>query len=249
MNVGPVAQTTAAFDAESSAYDAHWDDDPVGRLQRERVHAVLDAVVPAGARILDVGCGTGTDAAHLARRGCQVVGIDPSPGMIARARARCDAGSFEVGSAEHLPLGPFDAALSNFGALNACADLRPIAEALADRLVPGAPLVLVLLARVAPMELATLLRGDLRTATRRSRPTANVQEHPVPIWYHGRRDVERAFTAFTLEGRRAIGAVLPRAGSRFAGASTWLDPLDRAIGALPGLRGVGDHVVYRLRRR
>src|SRR5579872_5711518 len=41
-----------------------------------------------GERILDLGCGDGTLTEHIAKRGCTVVGIDTSTGMIAAARAR-----------------------------------------------------------------------------------------------------------------------------------------------------------------
>lgn len=42
--------------------------------------------VPAGAAILDVGCGTGRHAIALAERGFTVTGVDLSPYMLARAR-------------------------------------------------------------------------------------------------------------------------------------------------------------------
>lgn len=42
----------------------------------------------AGARVLDVGCGTGTHLALYAAMGCTVAGIDLNPDMISRARAR-----------------------------------------------------------------------------------------------------------------------------------------------------------------
>lgn len=44
--------------------------------------------VRAPARVLDVGCGTGTHALWLAAQGFDVVGIDISPRAIERARAR-----------------------------------------------------------------------------------------------------------------------------------------------------------------
>jgi SAM-dependent methyltransferase len=50
----------------------------------------MRALVPSAAplRILDVGCGTGLNAGHLARHGHQVVGIDLSPVAIEKFRAR-----------------------------------------------------------------------------------------------------------------------------------------------------------------
>jgi SAM-dependent methyltransferase len=47
---------------------------------------LLDA--RAGERILDVGCGTGHQAAELATRGCSVVGVDFDPSMLGAAQAR-----------------------------------------------------------------------------------------------------------------------------------------------------------------
>jgi predicted TPR repeat methyltransferase len=42
----------------------------------------------AGARVLDLGCGTGLMAAHLARPGRVIDGVDLSPRMLERARAK-----------------------------------------------------------------------------------------------------------------------------------------------------------------
>lgn len=66
-----------------------------------------------GARVLDVGCGTGRLAEWIAARiGPGVVGIDPLPERIALARARAPGLRFEVGRAEDLAgfaNGSFDA--------------------------------------------------------------------------------------------------------------------------------------------
>lgn len=66
-------------------------------------------------RVLDIGCGTGAVAVHLARRhGCAVVGVDLSSEMLAVARAK-QGGSvrFEQARAEELPFanGSFDRAI------------------------------------------------------------------------------------------------------------------------------------------
>jgi SAM-dependent methyltransferase len=57
--------------------------------------ALVDRAITAagapGRRLLDVGCGAGRSAAHLADLGYAVTGIDASPHMVALARTRPDA--------------------------------------------------------------------------------------------------------------------------------------------------------------
>jgi ubiquinone/menaquinone biosynthesis C-methylase UbiE len=94
------------------------------------IHRTLGAALsPAGgARVLDVGCGTGNLSLRLTERGAIVVGVDPARAMVTRARAKAAAllarssgasspppPRFLVAAAEHLPFadGAFDAAVSS----------------------------------------------------------------------------------------------------------------------------------------
>ena len=52
--------------------------------------AFVSALLPAGARVLDAGCGTGRVAVELARRGFDVVGADNDASMMTVARTRDD---------------------------------------------------------------------------------------------------------------------------------------------------------------
>ncbi|MHB8680482.1 MAG: class I SAM-dependent methyltransferase [Acidimicrobiales bacterium] len=68
----------------------------------------------AGQRVLDLGTGTGTLARGLARRGCQVTGLDPSESLLDQAR-RLDAAAgvtveYRIGRAEKtgLPAAAFE---------------------------------------------------------------------------------------------------------------------------------------------
>ena len=80
---------------------------------------LIDAINPLpGQRVLDVATGTGLVAFALARRGCEVVGLDQSEDMLAVARKHLTERSelehrvtFVRGEAERLPFddGEFDA--------------------------------------------------------------------------------------------------------------------------------------------
>ena len=93
--------------------------------------AIVEAVASSGARrVADLGCGEGWLARTLAAHGCDVVGIDASPELIAAARelggARFEAIAY-ADLAAHA-LGRFDAVVFNFALLGD--DLRtPLAAA------------------------------------------------------------------------------------------------------------------------
>jgi len=90
--------------------------DNVPRLSVEAFAGVstvsLFADLSVGATVLDLGCGAGLDSIVAARRvgpAGQVIGVDFSEAMLARARAAKELANlphldFQYGNAEHLPL-------------------------------------------------------------------------------------------------------------------------------------------------
>jgi SAM-dependent methyltransferase len=89
-------------------------------------------------RLLDVGCGPGTLTLLLAHLFTECVGIDPDPGMIAKARAAgLDNATFIQVRAEQLPadLGSFDVA--TFGQSFHWMDRDLVAATVYDMLSPG----------------------------------------------------------------------------------------------------------------
>lgn len=90
----------------------------MGRWSREAAQQALAAVdVPAGARWLDVGCGTGQVAAVIAEScdPCDVVGVDPSADFVHAAKRQHRPNvRFHQAFAEQLPFedGSFDATVS-----------------------------------------------------------------------------------------------------------------------------------------
>jgi SAM-dependent methyltransferase len=67
------------------------------RNTRAEVEFLVEELrLTTGARVLDVGCGTGRHAVPLARRGCRMVGIDISRGMLRQAQAAAQQASVAV---------------------------------------------------------------------------------------------------------------------------------------------------------
>ena len=91
--------------------------------------------------VLDVCCGTGLMAAELVALGYDVVGVDASAAMLARARSLLGptARLLQQTLPDLTVEGVFDAAISNFDGLNylSHADLTPSLAAVAGRLRPG----------------------------------------------------------------------------------------------------------------
>lgn len=97
-------------------YDA-WYDSPRGRWIGETEYRLLIELLrpKAGARILDIGCGTGWFTRRLARDGYRVTGVDIDAAMVAYARAhRAKTEDCLVGNAADLPFvsRAFDCCLS-----------------------------------------------------------------------------------------------------------------------------------------
>jgi SAM-dependent methyltransferase len=63
-----------------------WD---IGSPKRELVEVLEKGGVPVGT-VLELGCGTGADAIHLARRGFEVTAVDSSPMALERAHTRAE---------------------------------------------------------------------------------------------------------------------------------------------------------------
>lgn len=94
------------FDAAVAAGYERWYETPAGRraeqVERELLRAML-AGVPRGARVLEIGCGTGRFTRWLAESGNRVVGVDRSAVMLAEARRR-GAGPWVLSDAQALAL-------------------------------------------------------------------------------------------------------------------------------------------------
>ena len=101
-----ISQVRASYDAVAEDY-AHYlpDTRAEAPLDISMIDAFAEAVTAGGAgTVLDAGCGAGRISRYLADRGCRVVGVDLSPGMVAMARRDHPDLAFAVGSVFGLPV-------------------------------------------------------------------------------------------------------------------------------------------------
>ncbi|GAA2218228.1 class I SAM-dependent methyltransferase [Streptomyces nogalater] len=106
----------------------------------------LASFVAPGGRVLDLGCGTGTNLRELGARGFSCVGVDQSASFIDYARKAGGPGvAYVHGKAEEFVAdAPFDLVYSLFMTLNYLPrqELRPLLERTRKHLSPGGRLVL-----------------------------------------------------------------------------------------------------------
>jgi ubiquinone/menaquinone biosynthesis C-methylase UbiE len=256
--------TAAAFDDLAAAYDAVFTASALGRSLRALTWERLDAALCTSRRVLEIGCGTGEDALHLALRGVDVLATDPSPSMLRvaaekAAKAGC-AKRIEFRCVPMERLGAelagerFDGVWSNFGAVNCVPRLESVVAEVAALLTPGAPLAWVVLGKHVPWEWAWFLsRGNLRKAFRRRR-RSGVIWRGMRVVYPTPAELTRTLVPyFATTSCRALGFVLPPSY-----ASGWLERRPRLLAALthleraaqlcPPLAALSDHYVLEARR-
>lgn len=180
--------TQSAFDRLAPTYDADFTTTPIAAYLRRVAHERLAQLVQPGARVLELGCGTGEDARAVAQMGAHVTATDASAAMLAIAAEKTRGLNVHVA---HLDLnapqasnvgGTFDGVYSNFGALNCAEDRAALAAWLAQRVRAGG---WAAFAVMGPLCLWELLwhgaHGQFRTATRRWRPSQFQIDDSPPI--------------------------------------------------------------------
>jgi demethylmenaquinone methyltransferase/2-methoxy-6-polyprenyl-1,4-benzoquinol methylase len=140
------------FDTIAPRYDLVNRVMTVGLDRRWRRATVQALGLPAGARVLDVACGTGDLCRDLSLAGFEPVGVDLSAGMLAHAHT---AAPLVQGDALQLPMpvGAADGVVSGFALRNFVA-LDPFFAEIARILRPGG--------RIALLDVATPAHPVLR---------------------------------------------------------------------------------------
>lgn len=259
----------APFDAIADRYDQSFTYSWIGQAQRAPVWSELAKVFHAGQHVLEIGCGTGIDAAFLAKREVRVTACDSSPEMISITTRRIQENRLQplvkplVLRAEEIgklrPSGAYDGAFSNFGVLNCVEDLSSLSTDLAGLLKPGADVMLCWMGPCCAWETLWYLgHGEGQKAFRRWKiggVNARVADGAfVRVRYPTVRRLARAFGSnFRVKSVKGVGIAVPPSyleplAQRHPRMLRVCEQVDSVVCRIPGIRVLADHVLIHLER-
>lgn len=136
---GPVLDAGHAYDRVADLYDNSYSD-PKSRAEDRVIFTRLIEFGSVQGRVLDVGCGTGILLEKLPISPQNFVGIDPSIGMLKRAKAKFPQHEWRLGTAEFPDLPkdePFDSIVSLYGSFSYSLEPELAVDEMAALLRPG----------------------------------------------------------------------------------------------------------------
>ena len=264
--IDPLQKRAAYWDDAAARYDRNFTGTLIGQARRHSVWRDLDRAFRPGQRVLELNCGTGIDAIHLAARGIQVLACDISPRMIQIARQEAVPSGFAAlldfrvlpTEALHTLESelPFDGAFSNFSGLNCVENLSVVARNLARLLKPGAPLLTCVIGHFVPWEIVWFLaHGKPAKAFARALDKGGLSDAgDLKIQRPSVREMARIFAPdFELRGSRGVGLAVPPSymehwARRFPKVTKLLARIDDWIDNRPLFRNLGDCILLEFSR-
>jgi ubiquinone/menaquinone biosynthesis C-methylase UbiE len=223
MSADPTHFAQAYWDTAAETYVQDFSGTGIGETRRHAVWRRLDKIFSPGQKLLELNCGTGIDAVHLAERGIQLVACDISSRMIELAlqlSASTDTSELidfrvlpneEIGSLKGENV--FDGAFSNFCGLNCVEDLPAVVRELTRLVRPEATVLLCMIGRFVPWEIAWFMaHGEPGKALRRLRGSSFRSSDPgtVCIQRPSVREIARVMSpAFRLQRWSGVGIAVP----------------------------------------
>lgn len=240
--------------AEFAARYVQWQQDPYRSTftyGRKKIEELLDRELhglQAGAKILDVGCGTGFNVQRLRARGFQMTGVEPSPAMRREAIAGNPGAVIVDGDVEAIPFpeASFDAVV----AIEVIRYLREPSLALAEISRVTRPGGLAIITAAPLLSLNGYALINLITAHAKV-PTFTKVQHSFLMTGSSARLARRAgFSTVRVHGA-FLGPfhVLGRLSPRLLGAILRrYEPLDAQLADRACLRDLSNHLIIVARK-
>lgn len=220
------------------------------------------------ANLLELNCGTGTDAIALARQGLCVLATDLSPSMIHEAQKKVTSRQLQekvqtrVMEFNHISVlhdMRFDGAYSNMGGINCTSDLSLIASNLASLIRKDGYFIATVMPNFCLWETAAFLfRFRWKQAFRRRNKNAcdaHLHGGTVRTFYHSPRDFAGAFSLhFEVVELMGLNIFTPPPNSPgayrlFPTLMGLLEHVDNRISHTYPFTSIGDHYLIVLRRK
>jgi ubiquinone/menaquinone biosynthesis C-methylase UbiE len=254
-------ETQLAFDSVAREYDGPSGNNTLVQRMRGRLMLTIKQNIPRGQYLLDLGCGTGLDAEHLAQAGYKITAVDWSPKMVQRTRARIEeAGLPDKVETRNLGFHQledfkselFDGVYSDLGALNCATSLDEVAESLFRILKPNGKIIASVIGQFCPWEwMLFVSKGQWKRAHLRfSSDMVSVPLNGQTVWtrYFMPREFDNIFVraGFRLISQRALSLFVPPPymvgfAEHHSKMIHFLQQLDDLTGNWPILRNWGDH--------
>jgi ubiquinone/menaquinone biosynthesis C-methylase UbiE len=261
-------QSRNAFDASAPVYDSEYENLVAIKRIRLITSRVIRQYFAPGDALLELNCGTGTDALHFGRQGINVLATDFSPMMIHEAQKKIADQQLEKFVStqilsfldlKNLRDRVFDGAYSNLGGLNCTNDLYTVARDLAALIKPGGYFVAIVMSDLALWEMiAFLTRGKWRNALRRRITNgclADFHGGNVRTYYYSPKNFLTQFSEFFKPVEiMGLNIFTPppnsiRAYKNLGGLTHMLEKLDDVLAHLYPFYRLGDHFLIVLRRK
>jgi ubiquinone/menaquinone biosynthesis C-methylase UbiE len=216
------------FDHIASTYDSVFTNSAIGQIQRKRVWAYIEKVIPqlTGFEMLELNCGTGEDALLFSEKGFNILATDISHEMLKLTNKKAaqysmqnrisshylDLDSFDETIFDH----KFDLVFSNFGGLNCInpESMKTLLQKLPLILKPGGRFVAVVMPNFCAWEsLYFLSKLEFSNIFRRM-TSAEVMTYlhgaTVKTWYYSSRDIRRwSRESFYFKTVKPVGFTIP----------------------------------------
>lgn len=240
---------------------------PTAAWMRERTRHELVRTFRTPSSLLEVGCGTGADAAYLARRGHHVVALDVSDRMAELAERRVRASALDgsvvvlrgrlvdvIGEVEASRWAPFAGAYANFS-LAYEDSLTEVASQVHRLLARGGWFLFTVPNRICWAE-GLLCVARFRTqpllARLRSPGHRTLSGVTVPVHAYTVAEVRHALRGlFRLEGVLGLPVFAPPPGYHRPGVEGYLRPLRSLDARFAGMfpwSVLGDHLLFRFQK-